>query len=283
MRFIDKTKAENRVRGLTINRQILNSCWDGTKYVNLSYKTVVKTDLVRHLVNEQDGLCCYCMRRLHLQEEENHRTNVTLEHVIPHKIESDEWAADRVKYRAFPILSDRNVTVCPKGTLPAPDVKFGMPPFPHFIAYDNLVASCDGLTLDEVGQEIPHHCCNNKRGNNFVGPLYFHDNISSVVRYDSRGHIICPEEYVPYLDENGVNIMTRFLNGVRLFWKQIADSEYTPQQVNEAEENIDLRNDILDDVFTIDITGRWLFLQEKNAWCVFSDYSWFYYYYKGLL
>lgn len=279
MRFIDKTKADKRVSGLTINRRILNSCWNGISYVNLRYDTVDKTELIHHLVKEQDGYCCYCMRRLHLQNEENHRKNVTLEHVIPHKIELTDWESDRVKYRVFPSLSDRNVTVCPKGELTDPTLKFGMPPFPHFLSYDNLVASCDGKTLNEEAQEVPHHCCNNKRGNNYVEPIYFHENVSSEILYDGRGHIQCPEEYVPYLGERGINIMCRFLNDVRLFWRQIAYSEYTAEQVSEAESNEDLRTEIIDDVFTNDSTGHWLFLNEKNAWCIFSDYSWFYEYY----
>ena len=279
MRFIDKADTKNRVIGLTINRRILNSCWNGTRYANLYYDTVDKIELIHHLAAEQDGYCCYCMRRLHLQDEENHRKNVTIEHVIPHKIEQANWESDRVKYRKFTTLNDKNITVCPKGELPDPAVKFGMPPFPHFLSYDNLVASCDGQTLNEVAQEVPHHCCNNKRGNIYVEPLYLHKDIASEISYDGRGHIQCPEQYVPYLDEGGVNIMCHFLNDVRLFWKQIADSEYTAKQVDEAEDNEDLRTNIIDDVFTNDPTGHWLFLTDKNAWCIFSDYSWFYDYY----
>jgi len=33
-------------------------------------------------------------------------------------------------------------------------------PFPHFIAYENLVASCNGYIPDEGKAK----CCNNKRG-----------------------------------------------------------------------------------------------------------------------
>ncbi|MDE5948091.1 MAG: hypothetical protein K2G86_04805, partial [Prevotella sp.] len=89
------------------------------------------------------------------------------------------------------------------------------------------------------------------------------------------------EEYVPYLDDRGVNIMCPFLNDVRLFWKKIADSEYTEEQIYKAEDDEELRLDIIDDVFTVDPTGHWLFLKEQKAWAIFSDYSWFYGYYKA--
>lgn len=280
MIFIDKTKATNRVRGLNINKKMLDSCWDGDHYVNLRYGTVDKTEPTNHLVDEQHGLCCYCMRRLHIFNEENHKKNVTLEHVVPHKIKQEKWEADRAKYRNFSTLSDRNITICYGGELTDPTAKFGMPPFPHFLSYDNLVASCDGQALNEAAQEVPHHCCNNKRGDIFVEPLYFHENVADEISYDGRGHIRCAEEYVPYLDGRGVNIMCDFLNDVRLFWKQIADSEYTVEQVVEAENDESLRTNIIDDVFTHDPTGHWFFLMERHAWCIFSDYAWFYGYYR---
>lgn len=279
MRFIDKTNPAYRVPGLKINRKILDAQWRGSRYVNLDYNMVDKSELTSLLVEEQEGFCCYCMRRLHLQKK---RKNVTLEHVIPHKVTQEEWDRDKVHYRKFAKLSDRDVTVCPGGRLINPASKFGMPPFPHFLSYDNLVASCDGRTLNKDGQEVAHHCCNNKRGNNYVEPLYFHSNVSTEISYDSRGHIICDDEYVPYLNEDtGVNIMCQFLNDVRLFWKKVADSEYTSDQIHEAVNNPDLRIDIIDDIFTNDPTGHWLFLTEQNAWYLFSDYDWFYTYYKG--
>lgn len=280
MRFIDKTEAGNRVKGLAINRNILESCWDGHCYVNLHYDTVDKTELIGHLVDEQDGFCCYCMRRLHISAESNHNKNVSLEHIIPHNISAEDWVKDKAEYRRYPILT-KNTVVCPKGVVENPYKKLGMPPFPHFLAYDNLVASCDGQTLDEYARVMSHHCCNIKRGCNFVEPLFFHENVESEITYDNRGNLQCPEEYVPYLDKRGVNVMCNFLNMVRQFWKRIADSEYTVAQVYEAENNDSLRKDIIDDVFTYDYTGHWLFLTEQSKWCIYSDYAWFYGYYKS--
>lgn len=280
MRFIDKTAAGNRVKGLVVIRNMLDSCWNGTNYVNLHYDYVDKTELTNHLVAEQGAYCCYCMRRLHISDGRNHKKNVSLEHVVPHNISTENWERDKAKYRCFSTLI-KNIVVCPKGKVENPYKKFGMPPFPHFLAYDNLVASCNGQTLDENAREVPHHCCNLRRGNNYVEPLFFYADVESHVYYDSRGHIRCAEEYVSSLGKDGVDIMSAFLNDVRQFWKRIADSDYTVAQVCEAEDNDSLRFDIIDDVFTDDSTGHWLFLTERSKWCIYSDYAWFYDYYKG--
>lgn len=282
MRFIDKNNPKFRVKGLNINKKILKNCWTGKKYINLNYYLVNKEKLSEHLIKEQGGLCCYCMRRIRMKDDEDkmHLKNITLEHVIPNKISQNEWNRDKKLYRKIPLLNDRNLEVCIEGNITNPFRKFGMPPFPHFLAYDNLVASCDGQTLDESGSLVPHHCCNNIRGNNYVEPLYFHPNVSKEIMYDGRGHIQCEEEYVPYLqEETGVNIMSPFLNDVRLFWKKVADSEYTVDEIFKAENSEELRCDIIDDVFTYDPRGHWFFLKEQKFWCIYSEYDWFYNYY----
>lgn len=279
MKFIDKKNPRFRSIGLRINRNILNTHWDGSRYVNLSFEEVNKDEMTRLLVDEQDGYCCYCMRRLHLESDGIHRKNVTLEHVIPHKIKEVEWNVDRNKYRALSTLDSRDVAVCYSGELTDPAQRFGMPPFPHFIAYDNLVASCDGQTLNNDGAEINHHCCNNMRGNRYVEPLYFHPDVESEVKYDGRGHIVCDEEYIPQLQEEGVNIMSRFMNDVRLFWKCVAKSEYTAEQIHQAEVDENLRQQILDDIAPTDNYGRWFFLTDRKKWSIYSDYDWFFDYY----
>ena len=50
MRFIDKDNPEYRVKGLKINRQILDAQWVGSHYVNLEYSIVDKSELIDILV-----------------------------------------------------------------------------------------------------------------------------------------------------------------------------------------------------------------------------------------
>ncbi len=33
---------------------------------------------------------------------------------------------------------------------------------------------------------------------------------------------------------------------------------------------------IIDDIFTTDPTGHWLFLIDRNTWRIYSDYDWYY-------
>ena len=64
--------------------------------------------------------------------------------------------------------------------------------------------------------------------------------------------------------------MCPFLNKVRLFWKEISDSEYNVANIVEAEDNKALRLDIIDDVFTDDPTGQWFFSTRQRVMvCLF--------------
>ena len=49
-----------------------------------------------------------------------------------------------------------------------------VPPFPHTIAYENLIPSCFGYLPTGSSK-----CCNNYRGEKFVHPLVFRKNISA--------------------------------------------------------------------------------------------------------
>lgn len=284
MQYIDKFHPENRKKGLRINQEVLDSHWNAEtgEYFSMRYKDFDKKPFNSLLSNEQGGLCCYCMRRLHVNAERNHRKNVTLEHVVPNKITSDEWNQDKGSYQKFRGLTDEFITVCPSDGVIDKKVRFGMPPFPHFIAYDNLVASCDGQTLNYDATEVNHHCCNNYRGNRYVEPLYFHVNVGNEIDYDSFGRIVCEEEVVKYLDEKtGVNIMSPFLNKVRMFWNLVSASGYTPEDIRAAEDDEELRQDIRDDLFTTDGLGEWEFLEDEVKWAVYADYDWFYTYYRN--
>jgi hypothetical protein len=177
-------------------------------------------------------------------------------------------------------LQDDKVLVCSDGILPNVRKKLRMPPYPHFLAYDNLVASCDGKTLSQTGEIIAHHCCNNARGNRYVEPLYLLSDVSSKVKYDNRGHLVCDEMYIPSLGPDGLNLTCYFLNKVRLFWLKVVQSnEYDKTSIMDAIHDLVLRQNIVDDLFCDDSGGEWLFLNEQAAWAVFADYDWFYDYY----
>lgn len=278
MKHIDKINSPFRAEGLKYNREILKGQWsvDEGRYFNLNYKDIPsKTSLYGPIFAEQEGLCCYCMRRLRLEIP----SNFTLEHIVPNKITGVEWERDKAKYKQYHNLQPQNITVCPKDAPLDRTVAFGMPPFPHFIAYDNLVGSCDGRTLTKEGKEIGQQCCNNYRGNVYIEPLYLRTGVAEEIDYDNQGRVICAEEYVASLDKNGVNIMSPFLNSVRRFWRMIEESEYSVEDVMNAKEDAGLRQNIIDDIFVADTSEA--FLAEDYAWDRYAEFDWFYEFYHA--
>lgn len=278
MKHIDKINSPFRAEGLEKNREILKGQWseDEGRYFNLNYKDIQsKTSLYGPICKEQEGLCCYCMRRLRLEIH----SNFTLEHIVPNKITEVEWERDKAKYEQYHNLQPQNITVCPKDAPHDRTVAFGMPPFPHFIAYDNLVGSCDGRTLTKEGKEIGQQCCNNYRGNVYIEPLYLRTDVAEEIDYDNQGRVICAEEYVASLDKNGVNIMSPFLNSVRRFWRMIEESEYSVEDIMNAKEDAGLRQNIIDDIFVADTSEA--FLAEDYAWDRYAEFDWFYEFYRA--
>ena len=68
---------------------------------------------------------------------------VTLEHVMPHHLE-DKKRKEEVKYYSkFGRLKRGKIYYCPDKEIPI-SPKLHTPPYPHCIAHENLVASCQG-------------------------------------------------------------------------------------------------------------------------------------------
>lgn len=169
------------------------------------------------------GHCCYCMRTINASDSHS-----TLEHVIPNKIKS------LAEYRTYfsvasRLESDEHVMVYRdvflnrhKGTCP---------PFPHNVAYENLVASCDGLfpNVDEVGGQ--HICCNNYRGDRAIPPFLFMENIHREFIYKSQsGNVIwkgnpniSSREEKRIVDEV-LNLNCDHLRMVRMIWSFLAEN-----------------------------------------------------------
>ena len=181
MRYIRKTGTELEADGKKQTKDFIDSCWNNTnhKYENLIYDSLRLGKLGSVLFNEQkddhdNSFCCYCMRRLFLKDtEDKHKKNITYEHIVPHKIKSDEWESDKTHYLKFPNLNKKHITICFEGELTDAQkkVKITGMPYPHFVSYHNLVASCNGATFEDKAL-VNSHCCNNNRKEKFVMPIY---------------------------------------------------------------------------------------------------------------
>ena len=288
MRFIDKINTAQARRGEVETQSIMDRHWNGTQYLNLSYDLCDKTELRHILLEEQrDGqkgpYCCYCMRRLYSASVNYHNQNVTLEHIIPNKITANEWDGDKEKYCKFPNLSDRYIFICFEGVLQNGNGKIAGKPHPHFISNYNLVASCNGTVFTQ-NTVFANHCCNEKRGNQFVKPFYLEKSVSEEIVYDKKGNILCDSADFEsrWLGTDCLNLSCHGLMMVRRFWYKISISSYSVQDIEKAEMDANLRNDIIDDI--VDLTDRqdstWEFFRKQEPWCWLSEYSWFYDYYS---
>lgn len=279
MNFINKNHPKNRRNGHKIAKSLIDNQWVDNQYINLEYEALDMHSMEELLVKEQKGYCSYCMRCLRTSNENNASRNVTIEHIIPNKITEEDFQKDRKNYNKHFKIDKQHLAIYWKGKLGNTTRQLKLPPYPHFIAYENLVASCNG-TIMESNKEIitPHHCCNNKRGQEFITPMFFIKNISEIINYDRRGNIDCEEKYAIYFQRNILNLMCDALNLYRRGWYHISNTDHTVDEIIRARRDKDLRDDIIDDT-QLNPNDK-ISLQRKCCWDVFSDYSWFYNYYK---
>lgn len=275
MRWIDKNKKEFRKRGRHLVAKFLEQSWnkDLNRYVNCDFPSLKKKkELERLLINQQQGLCCYCMRRISFKQ------HTTLEHILPHRPQS----MDDVKwyFQTYPRLR-HFVTYYHIAEHPYRKIK--VPPYPHFCAYDNLVVSCDGSIPDPSRPNITlpsklHLCCNNARGNVRIQPLFFIRRISKDIRYETDGELTYEEtQYGETMQ--ALRLEHDTLKLMRRTWANIARyNYYRVEDVRKAISDKALRNNILSDshVPMRDANN----LKTDIYWNTLYSYHWFYGYFK---
>lgn len=267
MQFIDKLNTENEREGNSIVNKFIEDQWDvnSQRYINLSYKDFDKSKMVKLAREEQTNFCCYCMRTLTDQ-------NITLEHIIPNKIRSKpDYQEEVKKYQDFEVLM-KNVSVWEDEDFfkvkPAP-------PFPHFIAYQNLVASCNGELMDKNGSKLERHqCCNNRRENDFVIPYFFFSDVLQRFSYAKDGDIICDEEFVDTLKK--LNLQDGTLKLLRKAWCLLG-MNVSVNEIEAGRNDFEKRFEILDEA-DIDQTIKNTLLSDIY-WNLFCEYKWFHSYY----
>lgn len=285
MRYIKKMGTHHETLGTACTQRYIDACWnvDEGCYVNLLYDSSKLGELRRVLV-EEEVYCCYCMRKLYLAQHGRHRPNVTLEHIIPHQIKSTEWEETKDDYFRFEPLHPDKVRVCFQGKYEQPSVQISQLPHPHYISYHNLVASCDGQTMCCSGTSIKavsHSCCNNKRQERFVMPIFYCERVNELLCYDRYGKLDYDEDFIreEWFDDQHLNLSSSWLNSVRRFWYELSQSEiYTSEDVEDAIADLEKRSDILDDIDPA--ATVFPAAVPDNLWIILSEYSWFYGYYK---
>ena len=230
MKNIDKTLKKQQ--GEQIVTEFLDCFHNRTKaYPNDMYKAFCSEidDAHNHvqfrqrlinevLIQEQDGLCCYCMRRL------SECKKMTIEHVMPNhavdKTELDKYRTRATELDGLPHSEDF------KSLSP-----ITYPPHPHSIAYQNLLLSCDGNLFNE--SPTPQ-CCNLKRKHTFLLPFVLYSNIIQTFIYTEDGMAEWQEDPEPPESRgNAMRILglnKSILKMVRRIWFFCTDNNLNPHK-----------------------------------------------------
>lgn len=260
MRYIDKTIHAYECN-LLID-QFLALCIERTwiPYYSEFGRTSFRKAVRRILVDEQNHYCCYCMRRLRMSE-------ITIEHIIP----TSEPRTTFDLYKAYSPFFNQVVH------LDEFLETWKQPPYPHTVAYTNLVASCAGILSEGDNKSC---CCNNKRGNKHIIPLIYLPNISSTIAYTKTG-LIYPVDKDPLkLDAiDTLKLNHEILKEVRFLWFRIKKKAI---HFDQDSNRVDVLMRIFDKQVRIDIPDEYKkYYRTDYFWKLFLDYDWFYDYYNA--
>jgi hypothetical protein len=260
MKYIDKKIAKFKDHAYHILETFIQGQWrqDANQYVNLTYEDFRNEEFRDLLLKEQDYFCCYCMKRI-LKDE------TTLEHIIPNKSKDSSEIHNYTPYGEL----KHNVRFWESKMRYE---KLKLPPFPHILAYENIVASCNGFIPDSGFSK----CCNNARGNKEIVPLFYISTIRKEIQYDLSGLIICNENYNDTIENLKLEHPT--LQLFRRCWLNLP-SKYSALDVIDASVDEKLRDNIIDDmdVTRIKISDRTT-IKNPVYWNSFMNYFWFYLY-----
>ncbi len=261
MEYINKAIPDIKQKAHKLLKRFIEGQWqqDANCYVNLAYEHFDNKELCKLLLNEQNHYCCYCMK--HILD-----TETTLEHIIPNK------ATNPTIFNQYDPYGDISTNVFFWENSMRVSRLSKMPPFPHILAYENLVASCNGYIPDKGSAK----CCNNKRGSKNIIPIFYIANTNEF-KYDVDGKINC--DHAKYGNTiSHLSLEEPTLQLFRRCWLNLP-SQYDALDVIEASEDTSLRDIIIDDMdlSKIDVSDKTT-IRNKTYWKTFMNYFWFYLY-----
>ena len=211
-----------------------------------------------------EGYCSYCMRTIKAND-----LHSTLEHVIPNKTKTSE--SYNQYYKVNTKLEKREMVFR--------DVFINRhhcnaSPFPHNVAYENLVSSCDG-SLPKGSQN--HICCNGPRGDDYIPPLLFIPEIHEQIKYKKSGIVIWSandevDKRERFQVINKLNLNCDILRVVRLIWCYLAENNLTHQMdIKDKRRVIDILQS-RSASYDIDMLNNF---RNNNYWDILEDYQYF--------
>ena len=205
------------------------------------------------LLEEQKGRCCYCMKRIAGLKPEQ----MSIEHVI---VNHPNDANDYNQYLGRNSQLDNAEIIRTDEFI---ERQVPPPPYPHSVAYENMLMSCDGKC--HVGLNTPFSC-NNKRIHDFVVPLPLMPNINAEIKYKKDGFVYWTKETnteKPSVEVLGLN--NGVLKLIRRIWFKLAINGMSPLICNRQELVYEVLGDLLDDGAD-DADMQTLFLFGNNNW-----------------
>ena len=173
------------------------------------------------LLKDNNHRCCYCMRDI---------KGTTVEHMIPQSVKNQETFSKYFEHSGNHDLVNMILT---QDFLDNPKE---VPPFPHAIAYENLIPSCFGYLPSGTSK-----CCNNFRGDKTIQPLVFRINIHEEITYYADGNIVWtedPEEEQPTIVKLGLDCLE--LKAIRRIWYYLSNHDMTCEDANKNQTIDDL-------------------------------------------
>lgn len=225
MKYINKDTHLQQGHDIT-DRYLENVCKVDDNGGNYHYQNVdyvgsfgtshAKDDMLRLALTNQENYCCYCMRDLHMQ---NQRT--TLEHIIPQSCNAEKFNSYTEKNVAHLTTDD----VVRTGDFTNVENET-VPPRPHTVTFENLVASCDGTFPDKNGTS---QCCNNRRGEHDVYPMFYIAGVEDEISYMQDG-TMQPNAQCMHQDEYrqtiaNVRLNCQNLKDIRRLWHLFGNEE----------------------------------------------------------
>jgi hypothetical protein len=243
--------------------------WIDGRYANIDYNSYDRSRLKAIIVEEQQELCCYCMKKI--------ATNaVTLEHIIPRTATTQE-----VLEQYFPHAETLRNNIILQSVFVTATEQRDMPPYPHQIAYHNLVGSCKGVIIEspERLQDYTVKFCNGYRQDKFIIPLFYDPDIANKVNYLKGGLVDCEvyEETIRVL-----NLNYKQLQNVRKIWYYLASEEIVDILACTTNK---MREDLLTaNLYALSAPSRTELIttfQLQAFWDVLLSYQWFHSYFKN--
>lgn len=216
------------------------------------------------LLDEQRGRCCYCMRQIDgLAPEER-----SVEHVI---VNHPKDAGDYNQYLGQCSQLD-DAEMIPSADFLAKQTP--PPPYPHSVAYENMLMSCAGHCHLGVGTSFT---CNKCRGHKFVHPLPLMADVTAEVKYQKNGFVYWIKETDtenPTIELLGLNYDV--LKLIRRIWYKLSSMGLDAANCNRQLLAYEVLGDMLDEgMDDANIQSLFLFVNNEWYWELLCQFDYF--------